>query len=72
MMELNKFNEYLQIIVVLKHESFQPKDWERLWQEINAKRSKKLVPELNKISLRWLLDEGLLKYTSFIYKISSV
>jgi len=72
MRELNKFNEYLQILVLLKHEAFQFRDWERLWFEINAEKNKKSPLELNKISLKGLLDEGLLKYTSFIYKISYV
>lgn len=72
LVELNKFNEHLQIIALLKHEAFQGKDWEKLWGEISEKKGKKIPFEANKISLKGLLEEGLLKYTSFIYKISNV
>lgn len=70
MVDLNKYNEYLQIIRLLKHESFKQKHWEVLWLEIKNSRNH---IDITKTTLKELIfDENIMKYSNFIYKISNV
>ena len=70
--EINRFNDYLQIIILLKHEGFQLKHWNSLWTEMNETKAKKSAINLNKISFKELLNENIMKFTTYIYKISNV
>ena len=60
----------MNIVLILKHESFKERHWMVLWDEMFLSIPQK--PEVKGISLKKLLDDRLLSFSSLIFKIATV
>lgn len=67
--EVNKINDFQNVLIMLKHQAWKLVHWESLSEEMYRNTRK---PDFNKITLKELLRDNLLNHSALIYKIASV